>query len=427
MTTGKKRLQVHLLIALSCLLYFTSYMTRLDFNAVLADMIATTPLTKSQGGMIGTALFITYGLGQIVIGFLGDRIRPNLIIMCGLTVTAVCNAVFPLCDHIAFYISIWGLNGFAQAMFWPPLIRILADRFDKRDYSTALVWICAAANAATVLLYLIVPLFIVTLGWESVFFFMAGFSAIVIPIWGLGITKLTADNAAPADTAADTESERQANDTDKSDNTERKKLSAKDFWKVLLCCNMPCIFIAIALHGFLKDGITTWMPTYLDETFGLGTSVSILVNIALPIFGIIAVALAAVLMIKLFRNEMTASAAYFAVSAATLLLLFFFADKHASLSIILSAMTVGCMHGINLMLVSDVPALFVKYGKISTVSGLTNASTYIGSALSSYLIALLAEKIGWQYSILMWFAIAAVGTLLCCVMIKRWKRFTDET
>lgn len=191
---------------------------------------------------------------------------------------------------------------------------------------------------------------------------------------------------------------------------------------------MPCIFTAIALHGFLKDGITTWMPTYITETFGLGTSVSILVNIVLPVFGIIVVTVAAILLIKLFRDEMTASTVYFAVSAVTLLLLFFFADKHASLSVILSAMTVGCMHGINLMLVSDVPARFVKYGKISTVSGLTNACTYIGSALSTYIIALLAEKIGWQYSILLWFAVAAFGAVICAVSIKFWRRFvTSET
>ena len=414
---SKPRTINRILVALSCLLYFTSYITRLNYGAVLADIVAGTAVTKSQAGLIGTALFVTYGVGQIVMGFLGDKVKPQLIITCGLVVTTLCNAVFPLCDNIGFLIFIWGLNGFAQAAFWPPLVRILASRFTKRDYSVAIIWVSAAANIATVLLYLIVPLLLVTLGWQSVFYFAAGLAAIVIPVWAIGTAHLKEptekgadDKAAPSAGASETV-------------LSADKTSRKAFWKLLVACNMPCIFIAIAMHGFLKDGITTWMPTYLTETFTLGTSISILVNVALPVFGIIIVTVAAVLQSKLFKNELSASLAYFAVSSVMLLLLFFFSDSHAALSVALSAVTVGCMHGINLMLVSDLPARFVKHNKISTVSGLTNSCTYIGSALSSYLIALLAERIGWQYTILFWMVVAVLGAVLCLASVKLWKKF----
>lgn len=409
------RTKNRLLIALCCLLYFTSYFTRNNFGATLAEIVEKTAITKSQAGLVGTALFVAYGVGQIIMGFLGDRIKPQLIIACGLIFTAVCNVLFPLSDNIGILIFIWGLNGFAQAAFWPPLVRMLASRFNKRDYSAAIILVTAAANIATVLLYLVVPLFIVTLGWKSVFFFSAGLAAIVMPIWLFGTLHLKDPKESDA---ADSEAA-----TEKAVLPADKKQSRAAFWKILLACNIPCILVANAMHGFLKDGITTWMPTYLAETFSLGTSIAILVNVALPIFGIIVVTVAAVLMIKLFKNEMLASLAYFAVSSGMLLILFFFSGSNAALSIALSAVTVGCMHGVNLMLVSDMPTRFVKHNKVSTVSGLTNSCTYVGSALSTYLIALLAERVGWQYTILFWMGIAAFGVLLCALAVRPWKRF----
>ncbi len=45
------------LVILACVLYFTSYLTRLDFNAVLADIVDNGVLSKSQAGIVSTALF----------------------------------------------------------------------------------------------------------------------------------------------------------------------------------------------------------------------------------------------------------------------------------------------------------------------------------------------------------------------------------
>ena len=52
------------------------------------------------------------------------------------------------------------------------------------------------------------------------------------------------------------------------------------------------------------------------------------------------------------------------------------------------------MHGVNLMLISRVPAYFDRYGKISTDSGLLNTFTYIGSGISGFRYRGFVRKIG---------------------------------
>ena len=87
----------------------------------------------------------------------------------------------------------------------------------------------------------------------------------------------------------------------------------------------------------------------------------------------------------------------------------------------------GAMHGVNLLLICMLPQCFEKYGNISTVSGVLNACTYIGSALSTYCIAALSEVIGWQGTIFLWFLVTMVGAAVCLLCFKPWKKkFIDQ-
>ena len=64
------------------------------------------------------------------------------------------------------------------------------------------------------------------------------------------------------------------------------------------------ILIAIIAMGFLRDGIITWMPSYVAETFHLENAIAILGGVVLPLFGIACFQLAAVINRKYIKNEL---------------------------------------------------------------------------------------------------------------------------
>ena len=74
------------------------------------------------------------------------------------------------------------------------------------------------------------------------------------------------------------------------------------------------------------------------------------------------------------------------------------------------------------MLISMLPRYFKRYGSASTASGVLNACTYVGSALSTYGIAVLSQGLGWKGTILIWVVIAVLGTAACVVCVKPWKK-----
>ena len=131
---------------------------------------------------------------------------------------------------------------------------------------------------------------------------------------------------------------------------------------------------------------------------------------------------------KLFKNEVTCSAVIFAlaaVCAVALYVLNIFFDS-VLLSLLLMAVIVGCMHGINLMLITVVPKRMIRSGKVSTWSGILNSCTYIGASLSMYGFAAMANSKGWNFTILMWGVVAFLGTAVCTLGAFGWKRFKRE-
>lgn len=165
------------------------------------------------------------------------------------------------------------------------------------------------------------------------------------------------------------------------------------------------------------------MPTYISETFGLETSMSILMNVVLPVVSILGMYLITTLYRRFCRNEVRVAAVCFALAAPLALVLYFFADYSAVLSLVLSALVVCLMHGINLVLISYAPGRFARLGKVSTVSGITNAATYVGSGLSSYGMAAIAETLGWANTVLCWVFVAVFGAGAALLSVRPWKRF----
>lgn len=72
-------------------LYFATYICRLNFSAVMPELNTLGLFTKAQMASVSSCFFITYGVGQFINGFLGDRIAPRQMVFGGLLVSSLCN------------------------------------------------------------------------------------------------------------------------------------------------------------------------------------------------------------------------------------------------------------------------------------------------------------------------------------------------
>lgn len=391
--------EINILAILFAFTYMVSYITRINYGAIIVEMVSATGFSSSALSMAVTGSFITYGVGQIISGIIGDKISPKKLVLYGLLLTVCMNVLLPFCTNPYIMLIVWCVNGFAQSFMWPPMVRLMTTLLTAEDYKKTTAKVSWGSSIGTIVVYLLSPVLISYFGWKWVFWFSAAVGFIAIFIWNkysyeIGVQK------------------REKSTIQKSNDKKYR----------LFTPLMLVIMVAIILQGMLRDGVTTWMPSYIKDTYNLDNEISILTGVVLPIFSILCFQIATRLYVKCFTNPLSCAAVFFGVGALSAMGIYLFTGSSATCSVALSAVLTGCMHGVNLMLICMIPQFFEKSGKVSTVSGVINSCTYIGSAISTYGIALLSEKLGWGFTLLSWLVIAVMGTVLCVICIKGFKK-----
>ena len=400
-------------IAYLCMaVYFASYIMRNNFAVMIVKICSDMGEAKSSLAIILTAMTVCYGTGQVLSGVLGDKLSPSIMLTAGLSLSAICNALMFFADSIPLMTVIWGVNGFAQSMLWPPIVRILSTYLNDAEYAYASVTVSWGSSGATILMYLLCPLLLGFMSWRSIILTFAIIGASIAVVWTLVSPRflVVAPDKLPKAPS------------DQPIVTETKPIPK------FIILPLALMMFGIILQGVLRDGVTNWMPSLMNESFGLTEEKSILSTVLLAVFSMLVFVVASFLHTRFFKNEVFFASIIFAFSLVASILLYF-ANRFlgsAVISALLLSLIVAAMHGINLMLIVIVPKRFVKSGKVSTFSGILNACTYIGAALSTYGFAALAENVGWNTTILVWAAIALLGFIVCGAISPLWKRFKKE-
>ena len=413
MTKLSDKKNVNFLVVLCSVVYFVSYISRVNLGTVLVEIISSGYAPKAVAALALTACSITYGAGQLVSGYLGDKFKPQNIIFIGFIITSLMNLCVGTVGNGEMLVLFWAINGFAQAFMWPPLVKILSNLLNDEDYKKACVKVSWGSSLGTVSVYLISPFIIKAFDVKLVFILCGVIAAAMAFVW-----KLTYDNYKPIKTCT-------CGGVLSSSNGKKQDVPSSivaKFNKSSIAM-LGFIMVCIMLQGSLRDGVTNWTPTYISEIFKLDSSVSILTGVILPIFSLLSFTFVSFINRKFIKNELVCAGVTFGVGAVSAVLLLVLGSSSVALSLVALALLVGSMHGVNLILVCMIPAHFAKYGKVSFISGLINSCTYIGAAISTYGIAIFTDSFGWNKTILLWSIVAFVGAFICIAIAKKWVAF----
>ncbi|MCR5278773.1 MAG: MFS transporter [Lachnospiraceae bacterium] len=409
--TLNKEYAIKLLGFLCPLVYFASYLTRKDYSIVMDAIISSEGINAGSAGLVETLGVISYGAGQIISGILGDRFKPRKLIIFGLSVTVLCNLIMPFAPE-GLRFPVWFVNGFAQSMLWPPLVRIMASLMDEKRYNTVAANVNVAGISGTIFVYLTASLIWLKLfnNWRYTFFASAAVSGIILLTCLSGFKRISSFIDIPS------------KKKEVSEDGVSKKAPGLSF-KQLMASGFILIAIGIILQGALRDGITDWVPTLLRNTFMIPSEYAILYAVAIPMLGVISMKVVGIAANKWVKEELNGSAVIFAASAILSFVLLLTYQNNKYLTVILAAVIVGCMHAVNFFLVCVVPAKFEKYGIVATMSGIINSLTYVGTSLAVAGFPHLIKNGDWGPCIIVWVVVSVIGALICLLAVRGWKKF----
>ena len=420
-----------LLFWLCWLVYFASYIGRLNYSSAMPAMIGGSVITASQAGFISMVYFFAYGAGQCFNGMLADRLHPGKMIFAGLFISGLLNLAMGFLSGFGLMALFWCANGYTQAMIWPPIMRIFAKMMTEERKVKYCVHITSTMAVGTLASYLLSAAMIAAAGWRFVFYAAAVCMCAAALVFWRGFAKVEAystenegaenEGAEKLGDVVEYEEKTESKGVDGCRNAaEHTDTGSMPLIKLLTASGLLFLLIPVVVHGVLKDGVTSWVPTYISETFMASPTLSILVTTMLPIINLTG-AYAAQFMYRRFfqKQEVKTASFFFLIATGALVPLWRFSAVNMFLTAGLLSVITASMMAVNTLFVNLLPLRFEKEGRVSTVSGFLNAMAYLGCAISTYGIGVLVQHVGWQVTIFGWLAITAAAMAVCFALRNR--------
>lgn len=258
-------------VVLACCILAVSIVSidNTSYTPLLPSIKSDWGLTYTQGGLLTTAFFVGYTLGQIPWGYLVDKIGGRKVIFLSLTGLTAASLLFSRAGGGVEGMAWRFVAGLLGAGIFVPSTRVLSEWFPARERGTAIGIFGIGANAGFLIAAALSPVIALSLGWRLSVGLLAasGFlAAASVAIWLKDAPEggaRTMSRPAPS-------------------------LSMlKDF-----------AFLILGYDQFVRLGITfalvAWVPTFLFETHGYdlvaaGVSISVMHGVAIianPVGGV---------------------------------------------------------------------------------------------------------------------------------------------
>lgn len=394
------------LFILTLIAYTIAYICRLNLTATMPIMIENHVFgcdTITKLGLITSIYFVCYGVGQLFSGILSDFLHSILMLFLGLIGSSLCNISLYFWHTSSFFLVVWGLNGIFQSMIWTPILKIFVTYYTPNEQVRYLTHISIAMPLGTLLGYFVSLLILEKYSWEKVFL-ICGLQNTIITILIILLIFIYSKKL-------------KKNDAEQS----IKHVKMKIAFKKIFFSSFFFLLIPIAIHGALKDGMTSWTPSFLKSNFSITTRFSLLLTMIIPLFNMFGAYLARMVYHK-WNNVYKSALCFFLAATIFLLFLFVFKEKNVYLSTLFIICITTFMYGANYLFISILPLFFTKYHLTGTASGILNSIAYLGTACSCFFLGYLIDDKGWNFVLLFWMLIS----LISCVILYCFSFFAKK-
>lgn len=369
--------------------YLAVYIARNILGAVSPQMIDSGSFSTEQIGTLSSLYFITYAIGQLINGALGDKIKAKYMISLGLIFAGIGNLAFPLLSANPIYSYIaYAFTGFCLSMIYGPMTKVVAENTEP-IYATraSLGYTFSSFFGSPVAGFLAAYL-----TWQSTFSVSSATLIIMGILCFVGFIILERKGIV------------------KYNQFDFKKEKGGGI-KVLIKRQIIKFTIISIITGVVRTTVVFWLPTYISQYLNFSP------DDAAKIFTVATLVISLTSFISVFiyerlnRNMNTTLLVFFITSSIMFGCVFLFKQPTANIIFIVLAIMASCAAA-SMMWSMYCPSLW-DTGMVSSATGYLDFISYMAASISSTLFANAVSSIGWGKLILIWLGLMVIGVIVC--------------
>lgn len=377
----------------------SSYLGKFNYSANITRLTDYFNVSYSEAGLVTTMFFFAYGAGQFVNGVLCKKYNNRLVIFGVLVLSAAINLSITFVTRFFIVKYAWLLNGMVLSALWPTISGAMLKSIDKSMRRLSMYFMTVSTPTGVLVTYALSSLFALTDSLWLAFYVAAAVLVAVAFCWVCFYGKIIKQSNM-------VESECEEKEEVRMEKADKAYIATSSFVLIVMF-----VMIVTAARQFTRDGLTTWTPSILKNTFDTGDALSIITSVVLPL-----VAIAAPFAVNLLNKGVKSlflrillpivGAIIFCVLIIATLGL-----KSLPLSIVLFIAVYYLLTVSEGVGSSTLPMLLSSRIDEGLTSGFINGFGYIGGAVSTYLLGWVADVYGWAQIFYVMIAMLTSATL----------------
>lgn len=371
--------------------YLASYVTRNILSVSTPEMIKEAFFTKEYTGLLSSICFIFYAVGQLINGFIGDRVHPKYMIIMGLGISSVSTFVIPIFDNRILHFTAFALIGFGLSMLRGPLMKVISEN----TAATHARMICTLFSMAGFAGPLIASILSIFFKWRAVFTATGVISVIITVLAVAAITTLEKRGEI-----------RFVPKYDKGIAGILNVFKLEDFIFYMLIS---------AIGEIAGSSITFWIPTYTTEHLGFSNDAASTIYSVVSFSTLFTPFITLLIYEKLIRNGIKLALVMYVISAVFFIAVRFTAAPVLNVSMLIIAKMAAAAAS-SIVWSAYIPGL-ARSGKVSSANGVIDAAGYAMASLANVLFSTFVGRLGWGGIVNMWYIIMLIGAAVSFIKL----------
>ena len=371
--------------------YLASYVTRNILSVSTPEMIKEAFFTKEYTGLLSSICFIFYAAGQLINGFIGDRVHPKYMIIMGLGISSVSTFVIPIFDNRILHFTAFALIGFGLSMLRGPLMKVISEN----TAATHARMICTLFSMAGFAGPLIASILSIFFKWRAVFTATGVISVIITVLAVAAITTL--------------EKRGEIKFVPKYDK------GIAGILNVFKLEDFIFYMLISSIGEIAGSSITFWIPTYTTEHLGFSNDAASTIYSVVSFSTLFTPFITLLIYEKLISNGIKLALVMYVISAVFFIAVRFTAAPVLNVSMLIIA-KVAAAAASSIVWSAYIPGL-ARSGKVSSANGVIDAAGYAMASLANVLFSTFVGRLGWGGIVNMWYIIMLIGAAVSFIKL----------
>ena len=371
--------------------YLASYVTRNILSVSTPEMIKEAFFTKEYTGLLSSICFIFYAVGQLINGFIGDRVHQKYMIIMGLGISSVSTFVIPIFDNRILHFTAFALIGFGLSMLRGPLMKVISEN----TAATHARMICTLFSMAGFAGPLIASILSIFFKWRAVFTATGVISVIITVLAVAAITTL--------------EKRGEIKFVPKYDK------GIAGILNVFKLEDFIFYMLISSIGEIAGSSITFWIPTYTTEHLGFSNDAASTIYSVVSFSTLFTPFITLLIYEKLIRNGIKLALVMYVISAVFFIAVRFTAAHVLNVSMLIIA-KVAAAAASSIVWSAYIPGL-ARSGKVSSANGVIDAAGYAMASLANVLFSTFVGRLGWGGIVNMWYIIMLIGAAVSFIKL----------